>query len=236
LSCARTLLSSRGRVRRTAGRDLAHDAARSPTEARCALVLVLGQQLHCRCHRSIGPCTTSINTVTRTATDSWHSARRRCGGTTSGVHRSCLHRMHRCTAPVSSTPTTVPSRTNQTPLAIMVMQSGAERSGGADPHPRTDAPTPMHAYAARHEPLARVRLSVARAVRGCMRCEPPSPIGRCSSLWPSWPACGCPPIHCTVAGGHMHMLVLCACMPCNARTRRSNGHNTIYNRSGCGLT
>lgn len=58
---------------------------------------------------------------------------------------ACMH----C-ARGASTPTAVPSRANQTPLAIMVYFCWSGRGPGAGPHPRTDAPIPCKRRRDRH--------------------------------------------------------------------------------------
>lgn len=135
--CARTL-STPGpwRVRRTAGRDLAHNAARS----RYAVWYWLGQQLHCRRHPLVHARRQSTRTVvTRTTTDSRHSAARAVADVVlpvycccTSVHRSselALHACMHCTVPVST-----PDKATTAPCPARIRRRSPSWSGtGAPP-------------------------------------------------------------------------------------------------------
>lgn len=124
------------RVRRTAGRDLAHNAARS----RYAVWYWLGQQLHCRRHPLVHARRQSTRTVvTRTTTDSRHSAARAVADVVlpvycccTSVHRSselALHACMHCTVPVST-----PDKATTAPCPARIRRRSPSWSGtGAPP-------------------------------------------------------------------------------------------------------
>lgn len=184
--CARTL-STPWRVRRTAGRDLAHNAARS----RYAVWYWLGQQLHCRRHPLVHARRQSTRTVvTRTTTDSRHSAARAvadvvlpvycCCTSVQCTDRVCLHCMHACIARCQSVPPTRRQRRRVPHESDAARHHGAGRARPALAHACIYAARARHArgYGSRwHEH----EHEQCRCVDECEhRILSPSPIGCCS--------------------------------------------------------
>lgn len=193
-----------------------------------------GRQLHCRRHPPHPSPVGSVHALRqsiqyRARMQQQHDDGRTDGSVAQG--RACfalLACMH-C-ARGASTPTAVPSRANQTPLAIMVYFCWSGRGPGAGPHPRTDAPIPCKRRRDRHHWRA---YGLSRCGGGtheqcvaayCFAIAIPSPIGRCPI------ACLADLPSAAQSAAEGHMLVGMHAMQCTARRSVQRTHSTIHNR------